>query len=258
MAWRTTEEAPPRAWAWPESVGMYEEERAACVAVDRILRAQTGAGLAGRTVLELGCGRGACLRYAREHLSAGPLIGVDRAEGAIEAATRALADLPDVRIVRAEATATGLPGGCADVVWSHGVVEHFRPDELGAYIREALRLAGGGYVAFSAPNPGAPAYAAFRALLLAEERWEWGYEEPLASYAPAVVAAGGTVLFDGTVGRKMKHAHPYARLLPEGEQNAIRARIAAGTEPGIYTLVIARGGGPPPEVPVGPEDEPRT
>lgn len=240
MAWASTEEAPPREWAWPDPEGMYEEERAACVAVDRVLRAADGVGLRGRTVLELGCGRGACLRYARDHLSAGPLIGVDRAAGAITAAVAALADLPDVRVVQAEATATGLPDGCADVVWSHGVVEHFRPDDLAAYVREALRLARGGYVAFSAPNPAAPSYAAFRRLLLAEEKWEWGYEEPLASYASVVAAEGGVVLFDGSVGTKFKHAHPYARLLPEAEQDAIRERCAARTEPGIYTLVVAR------------------
>lgn len=258
MSWRTTEEAPPREWSWTAlDGGMYEEERAACLGVARVLRGERSRGLQGLTVLELGCGRGACLQYAREHLFAGPLVGVDRAAGAIEAATLALGHLPDVRIVRAEATETGLPAGCADLVWSHGVVEHFRPEELRAYVREAVRLSRG-WVAFSAPNPAAPAYAAFRALLLAEERWEWGYEEPLLSYAPVLAAEGAEVVFDGTVGRRFKHAVPYARLLPEQEQAEVRDRCAAGMEPGIYTLVVARVAAPRPEVPMGSEVVPGT
>ena len=114
------------------------------------------------------------------------------------------------------------------------------PPDVGAYMREACRLAAGGYVALSAPNPASPGYAAFRDLLLAEERWLWGYEEPLASYAPWLTTAGATVLRDQDVGREWRHVDPYARQLSTEVQAAIRERCELGIEPGVYTLIVAR------------------
>lgn len=240
MAWRTTEEAPPAVWCWSDDLAeegiICAEEEAACVAVDEALRVADGQGIKGRSVLELGCGRGACLRWARDH-GASRLVGVDRAEGALRATRLCLG--PAVDLVQAEAVSTGLPARCVDLVWSHGVVEHFRPEELGPYLAEAVRLSSR-WVAFSAPNPACGAYAAFRRHLLEIEAWVWGYEEPLQSYAPALRALGCEIVADVDVGWDWLAMRSYVGRLPEPEQGYWRALIEAGRVPGVYTVVVAR------------------
>lgn len=240
MAWRSTEEAPAPEWTWDAEEAargdIGAEEEAACRAVDNTLRAEDGHGVKGRVVLDLGCGRGACLRWA--HLrGTRRLVGVDRSKGALQATRACLGDA--VELVEAEAMATGLSSGLADLVWSHGVVEHLRPAELGAYLAEAVRLSRR-WVAFSAPNPGCGVYQAFRAKLLAEEAWVWGYEEPLPSYAPALESLGCAVVADHDVGRTWSALAPYGDRLGPRARAHWRALAGAGGVPGIYTVVVAR------------------
>lgn len=230
MAWRSTREAPARAWAWPHYNDLIPpDERAAVLAVHEQI------DFTGRTVLDLGCGRSVCSDLAAE-LGAARLICVDRAQGAIEASIALLTERGRTfHTVQADARAVPIPGRCADLVWSHGVVEHFDRDDLDRYLAEACRLSSE-YVAFSAPNPLNHIYTAFVARRLAAETWEWGFEEPAVSYAPHLRRLGCEVVFDGTVGRSFDEIAPYA-----DEHDFARYRDGLPPSvPGIATLVIAR------------------
>ena len=67
---------------------MYAEEKAACDHVAFVLNDYDPPGFKGRHVLELGSGRGACLRYAATELGAGRVTGIDVLPGSVEATMR--------------------------------------------------------------------------------------------------------------------------------------------------------------------------
>jgi len=233
IAWTSTKSEPTPKWDWPGYLAheaIPEEEAEAIASIHEVI------DLTGLVVLDLGCGRGACLNAAKDY-GVRKVIGVDQSPYALDAAKRLLdrSDLPYV-LCEDEATKVGLPDACADIVWSHGVVEHFKKSELEPYFAEAIRLAGR-YVAFSAPNPDSGVYREFRQMRLQEGTWKWGYEEPLSSYATYLRKAGCSVIIDAPI---CKGAHyGYFKQLPEERQRHWRSRIVAGDEPGIYTLVVA-------------------
>lgn len=231
MAWASTREAPLRAWVWSDedaSAPTPPDEEAAVRRVDELV------GLSGRSVLDLGCGRGACLRLAAA-LGAGPLFGVDPSRRALEVTRLAV---PEARLVEASGDQVPLPDGVAEIVWSHGVVEHLG-DGLEAYLREAIRLSSR-FVAFSAPNPRCPAYSAFRHVALETETWEWGLEEPLPSYAPALRRLRCRIVWAGDVGRTWREVGVYGDRL-QGEAVPVwRHLCAIGAFPGVATLVVGK------------------
>jgi len=242
VPWTDTREAPPATWRWSREHALSPtppDEASAVSTVERLL------GLRGRTVLDLGCGRGACLREAWIR-GAANLIGVDPSPGAVEATGWAIdgAGVPPERsrIVRADhlGALEALGARVADLAWSHGVVEHLEPSgDLEAYLAALMALSSR-WVAVSAPNPASPAYEAFRAKLLREERWIWGYEEPLPSYAPLLTRMGCEVISDGHVAGTEDAARPYYRVLPHPESDRLRRAYAEGSVVGVCTLVVAR------------------
>jgi SAM-dependent methyltransferase len=246
MGWRTTAEAPAAAWPWQRELDdpLWEppdippDEEAACREVHRIIRARDGHGIAGKIVVDLGCGRGVCLREAAR-LGAEVLVGIDPEPGAIELCAKVLAPYRAGKKLRAApGWDTGLGARSAEVVWSHGVVEHLRPDELHRYLLEAARISSG-WVAVSAPNPQNLGYQCFRTLLLDQERWPFGYEEPLPWYGDAFRAAHIEVVDQRSVG----DGNPwlttlYARQLPERGRDAIMDECTRG--PGPVTLTVGR------------------
>ena len=96
----------------------------------------------GLRAVDLGCGGGTYSR-ALLRLGAAQVVGVDFSGPILDAArTDAPAGLD---LVRADVTATGLPGGCADLVLARAVVHHLA--DLDAFAREAFRLlAAGGHL----------------------------------------------------------------------------------------------------------------
>ncbi|WP_210495841.1 methyltransferase domain-containing protein [Patulibacter sp. SYSU D01012] len=91
----------------------------------------------GCDVVDVGCGGGTYVRAWRR-LGARRVVGVDFSETMLGTARRATAGDAGVELVHGDATATGLPDGCADVVFARALVHHV-PD-LGAFAREAHRL----------------------------------------------------------------------------------------------------------------------
>lgn len=230
MAWKSTREAPPCRWAWPDGTEHDEipiEEREACLTVDQVI-----GGVRGLSVLDFGAGKGACLRVA-DSSGAGALIAVDESPGALRICRRVFGGR--ALNVLCENNRVPLPDGIADVVWSHGVVEHMEGETLREYVAEATRLAAR-WVAFSAPNPMCRTYREFRAHHLERETWCWGFEEPVVSYSPWLEACGLTTVFDGDIGRSWRVARTYAI----GDNRWHKRNHETGACPGIYTLVVAR------------------
>ena len=91
---------------------------------------------AGKDVVDLGCGAGV---YARGWLRAGAthVTGIDPSEESL-AVAREAADPDTSTFIEAEATATGLADGCADVVYIRAVLHHL--DDHEAFAQEAARL----------------------------------------------------------------------------------------------------------------------
>lgn len=212
------------------------DELEACRVIHRQLRTHDGLGLQGKSVLDYGCGRGNCLAEAAR-LGALELLAVDEDPDAVALAREAC------RTFRATFQGmyrtNDLPDGVVDVVWSHGVVEHLRPLDLAIYLREAARLSRR-WVAVSAPNPANEPYLEWKRKLLREERWIFGYEEPLRSYATALRAAGLEVLYDDPCGVSEELSTMYGAGLGPERHDYWRARWRQGTRDGVNVLAIAR------------------
>lgn len=234
MPWASTREAPPCEWSWVDRDGlhMHPEEQAACDDVARVL-AEQGTAFGGVRVVEVGCGRGACLHYARSVLGASAVFGLDPSAGAVDATLRTIGEaggkarrLGDEGAVE-EAVAFG-----ADLAWSHGVVEHLDGDEAIRAHVELLARVSRRWVAISAPNPSSPVYAEWRRRRLDAENWPWGFEEPLAGYGDVCRAVGLDVVFDGATARTRDSMNAFLATLELDDVPA--------NEPGLYTLVVAR------------------
>jgi SAM-dependent methyltransferase len=101
------------------------------------------ADLAGRLVLDAGCGGG---RYAHVAGSAGAqVIGVDLSAAVVKAA-QVCAGLPQVLILQADLLDLPLPERAFDLVYSIGVLHH-TPDPRRAFAEIARRVKPGGWLA---------------------------------------------------------------------------------------------------------------
>lgn len=239
MAWATTREAPPSAWDFTNANGydMHAEEAEACDDVARVIADadRSGPMLTGRRVIEIGSGRGACLRYAVRTLCASACHGLDPSPGAVAATIRTIETLGGKagQLGDPEAEAEALAFG-ADVAWSHGVIEHAEGDGIDRHIADLIRFSSR-WIAISAPNPRSPIYAAWRRHLLDTERWAWGFEEPLDGYADRLAAAGCSIIFDGTTSRSPSSSAPFRATL-----RTVPGWAEPDDAPGLYTLVVAR------------------
>lgn len=212
----------------------------ACIEViEHVLVRHDGFGLKGRTLLDLGCGRGVCLREARLR-GAATLIGVDLEEAACGLTER---EVPGCRTVVADGSSVPLPDGSADVVWSHGVVEHMDEDAVRQYLKEAVRLSRQ-WVAFGAPNPLNGPYREFKRRELKAERWRFGYEEPLGeAYGWMLLDLGCQTVWDGEVGiHDSDLALLYAQQLPSSRKEFWRKLWLKDPQRvgGVAHLVVAK------------------
>ncbi|HEX2170852.1 MAG TPA: methyltransferase domain-containing protein [Dehalococcoidia bacterium] len=92
---------------------------------------------AGKRVLDIGCGGGTYTRAWAE-LGAAEVTGIDFSEPFLATAAERCRDLPQVGFRRADATATGLPDGCAEIVFERALIHHLA--DRAALVREAHRL----------------------------------------------------------------------------------------------------------------------
>ncbi len=132
-------------------IGQYERT-AAQLAPAAVVVVDAAGDVAGRTLVDVGCGTGNAALLAAERGAAA--VGVDPAARLLEVArSRAAADALDARFVAGEAAALPLPDASADVVVSvFGVI--FAPDPAAA-AAELTRVAGpGGRILLSAWIPG--------------------------------------------------------------------------------------------------------
>jgi SAM-dependent methyltransferase len=89
------------------------------------------------TILDLGCGHGALLHYARE---AGyrKLKGIDRSPEQVAAANRlGIAGVREGDLMKA---ISSMPGESQEVVITFDVIEHFRKDEVIAFVDQIRRV----------------------------------------------------------------------------------------------------------------------
>lgn len=104
------------------------------------VRSAAGRGFAPRVLLEICCGRGGGLAYARDMLAPACTIGVDRAMPALRYAA---ARDPSIHFVRAHAPRLPFASGSVDLALN---VEAFNPQPMSAFLAEVSRIiAPGGY-----------------------------------------------------------------------------------------------------------------
>jgi len=98
---------------------------------------QSAVQAAGMRVVDVGCGGGIYARAWAE-LGAAQVTGVDSSAVMVDAARECCADLANVDFQQADALATGLPDGSADLVFARALIHHL-PDQS-AFFHEARRM----------------------------------------------------------------------------------------------------------------------
>jgi ubiquinone/menaquinone biosynthesis C-methylase UbiE len=91
----------------------------------------------GSSVVDIGCGGGTYTR-AWHDLGAATVTGVDSSASILGAARESHGQHPGVSFRQGDATNTGLPAACADIVWERALVHHV--PNLAAVAAEAWRL----------------------------------------------------------------------------------------------------------------------
>jgi SAM-dependent methyltransferase len=102
------------------------------------------ADLAGKTILDGGCGMGRYLRVAAGR-GAAMVVGIDLSL-AVEAARELTAGRPEVAIIRGDLLRPPFAEGSFDLIYSIGVIDH-TPDPRAAFLELARLLRPGGRIA---------------------------------------------------------------------------------------------------------------
>jgi SAM-dependent methyltransferase len=106
---------------------------------------------ASADVVDVGCGGGTYTRAWHE-LGAATVTGVDSSGPILDEARRSHGHLPGVTFRLGAATATGLPGSCADVVFQRALVHHV-PDLIPVAAEAARLLRSGGVLLIQDRTP---------------------------------------------------------------------------------------------------------
>lgn len=130
-------------------------------------------GLEGKSILEVGCGRGATLlEFARRGAN---VVGLDYSEEAL-AICRGLKSLNGIdgraTFVKADAQKMPFPAESFDFIFSVGLIEHF--EEPGPVLAEQHRvLRSGGYLLVKVPQKYS-LYTALKKAMIRLGRWPYG------------------------------------------------------------------------------------
>ncbi len=92
---------------------------------------------AGKTVIDIGCG-GGIYSKAWAELGAHQVVGVDFSSVMLAAAKENCSGYSTITFSLGDAAQTGLPAGCADIVFSRAVIHHL--SDFSAFFAEAGRL----------------------------------------------------------------------------------------------------------------------
>lgn len=91
----------------------------------------------GKRVVDVGCG-GGIYTQAWAQLGAASVQGIDFSTPILHAAAARLSGVVNIAFRQGDACATGLPDGCADIVFARALLHHIT--DLSACLREAHRL----------------------------------------------------------------------------------------------------------------------
>jgi ubiquinone/menaquinone biosynthesis C-methylase UbiE len=99
---------------------------------------------AGKDVVDVGCG-GGIYSLGFSALNARSVTGIDSSAQYLEeardaAAHRSAGDRPNVTFHKGTASATGLPGACADLVFERALIHHLTEQQQRENARETLRI----------------------------------------------------------------------------------------------------------------------
>lgn len=129
-------------------------------------------GVAGRSILEVGCGRGATLlEFARRGAN---VLGLDYSEEALAVSKREENDgiAGRVDFVKANAKKMPFPAESFDFVFSVGLIEHF--EDPNAILAEQSRvLRNGGYLLVQVPQKYS-VYTAVKQVMMHLGKWPYG------------------------------------------------------------------------------------
>ena len=114
-----------------------------------------------------------------------------------------------------------------DVVWNSGVLEHFSRDRLETALAQ-MGAAARERVLFIVPNPESLVYLAYRAKMLAEQRWDVGVEFLRSDYETAAAAAGLRPAGYGYCGAEYTRAWLAYVVKSPGDRRWFEAILASG------------------------------
>lgn len=187
----TTQQAFARQWAL-QAEGTYESDTIYGETAEAELRSfldrfgiRSTAELAGRRILDVGCGSGRLTRSLAEWAPDAQIIGGDRSESA-RIAHRRCAGLPNVRVAQFDLYAPPFPPASFDFIYADGVIPHVPDAERAVEALDRLLRPGGRMFVWIYPKRFSP-YRLLRdvlvrphALPLAVQRSiEWGIGTPL-------------------------------------------------------------------------------
>ena len=188
-------------------------------------------GVAGRTVLDAGCGPGHTVELFVQR--GARVIGIDRSARMIEIARQRLGDRAKLVCADAGALRGILDDRSIDLVFSSLVV-HYIEDLAAAFAEWARILRPGGHLVFSTAHPIAPDGTAYLETQLVEEQWRWlgtamrYYRRPLRALTEPLEAAGFVIerLVEPRPSEELRVQDPrgYERLLREPAFLFVRAR----------------------------------
>ena len=186
-----TQQAFARQWAL-QAEGTYESDTIYGETAEAELQSfldrfgiRSPAELAGRRILDVGCGSGRLTRNLAEWAPEAQVIGGDRSEAA-RIAHRRCAGLPNVRVAQFDLYAPPFPAASFDFIYADGVIPHVPDAERAVEALDRLLRPGGRMFVWIYPRRFSP-YRLLRdvlvrphALPLAIQRSiEWGIGTPL-------------------------------------------------------------------------------
>ncbi|MBM3222839.1 MAG: class I SAM-dependent methyltransferase [Candidatus Tectomicrobia bacterium] len=197
----------------------------------------------GKRVVDIGCG-GGIYSHAWVQLGATSVCGVDFSEQMILAARAHLSGVPQVTFQQGNARSTGLPDGCADIVFARALLHHIT--ELSACVDEAYRLLvpGGCYIiqdrtVEDVQLAGSPEhirgyfFACFPRLLSVEAA-----RRPQAAALQAALRAAGLTPIPPRTLWEIRQTYPHATALAEDlRQRTGRSILHELTDDELATLV---------------------
>lgn len=208
----------------------YEQETAVSLLEDHLV-SRMSPPLAGRRLVDIGCGTGRRLRMA----GAAVAVGVDACAEMIDAGSAANKAIPELQILVGDACALPLPDRAFDVVWCRLVLGHL--PELGQAYAEFARVADEGALVIVSDFHCRAYECGHRRTFRAQGQLHEieHYPHPFSAHVEAGQAAGLTLVDwqEGVVGPEVRHLYVSA-----GRSQAYRDQLGL---PLVLALALEKG-----------------